>query len=236
MSFRIRATSGSLIGARENNEDAHRTRAPSYIVADGMGGHPCGDVASELVVSVLSHAQPRCRTSMRQAFHQVPLEMQKAVRHGRGSRLMGSTGTMLYFDVQKGFVLMGHVGDSRAYVMGQNGPLEQLSRDHTVFAELTRQGVDVSRIHPVHGACLSQSISPKSTHDDEYNPQILARTLCAGDTYLLCSDGVHGQVEFYELERLITCGITGTQLAKRAVENSERSDNATAIIIRVEAA
>jgi serine/threonine protein phosphatase PrpC len=176
------------------------------VVADGMGGHPGGDVASRIAADtagrVLSNAleglgggreRPR---SLRAAMTKAVAHAHIAVRE-RGFEApelsgMGTTLTAIAVDAESGRWVVGHVGDSRAY-MYRGGRLEQLTRDDTWVQERLDAGqltLEQARNHPFSHMltqCIGLDTPPK--------PLIVEGETTEGDTYLLCTDGLVGMLD-----------------------------------------
>jgi protein phosphatase len=225
------------------------------VVADGMGGHPGGDVASRITAesvarrlsellssaavgehgtaSVLGHAMAE---SVLDAHALVRMEAARKPELAR----MGTTVTALAMDPGQGVYAIGHVGDSRAYLL-RDGELRQLTRDDTWVQERVDAGdftVEQGHRHPF-GHLLTQCVGL----DEPPEPQIIVGTAQAGDIYLLCTDGLTGAVEPDALAELLqTCladpASTETPeqvvrlLLDRAIANGA-TDNITAALVLV---
>src|SRR5919201_5278487 len=135
--MKLRVGTASDIGkARERNEDAFLAVHPLYVVADGMGGHRGGDVASSIVVEELSKSDEdgmRLGERIREANRTV-FERQAGDRSLAG---MGTTVTAVVADA--GTLRIGHVGDSRAYLL-RDGDLRRLTEDHTLVGRMVDEG------------------------------------------------------------------------------------------------
>jgi serine/threonine protein phosphatase PrpC len=227
---------------RSRNED-HYLMLPDrgvFIVADGMGGHAAGEVASEMAVRITSHeigtlrglsdadASGRMRAAIRAAndaiFARGLLEHDK--------RGMGSTATVLALR-PRGY-LIGQVGDSRAYLL-RRGRLLQLTKDHSPVQELVEAGLLTpaqARAHPYSNVitrCLGRS--------GEVDPDIYVGRLERGDTLLLASDGLTGALEDEHLARILSAdGRSGHCVDRMIAEANRRGglDNITAIVIRID--
>ncbi|MGD2069931.1 MAG: protein phosphatase 2C domain-containing protein [Gemmatimonadota bacterium] len=205
---------------RQRNEDAV-VSAPErgiLVVADGMGGHPSGDVASrvasEEALRVLLDWDPSEEDGsdeseehgplgrrMAEAVVRADLRVRKAVEEDPAKEGMGTTLTALFADVEHGRWGMGHVGDSRGYLL-REGRLEQVTRDDSWVQEQVDAGMmtpDEARHHP-WSSVLSQALGV----EDLARPSVHQGRLRAGDVFLLCSDGLSGLVEDHELEEVLT--------------------------------
>lgn len=191
-------TPGILFGSRtdigcqrERNEDSLAVNPPLFVVADGMGGHKAGDVASEVAVNTMAALAPRkadvdlLGRAMEAANHAVITEAGKAGREGMGT-------TMTACVVQGEKLAIAHVGDSRAYLL-HAGKLQQVTRDHSLVADLVEQGrltPEEARVHP------KRSVITRALGSDPHmQPDLYEITASAGDRLLLCSDGLHGMVD-----------------------------------------
>ena len=165
------------------------------LVADGMGGHSAGEVASRLAAEVIRRCLfevpgpvPRILSTAYTVANKAILDYAASHPECAG---MGTTCTVLVFSADKLF--LGHVGDSRAYVL-RHATLKQLSEDQTLVAKMVREGVmtaEEARLSE-HGNIILQALGTTP----EVAPDIWGEgvALQAGDTLLVCSDGLHGLV------------------------------------------
>ncbi len=201
---------------RTRNEDtfALRPSAGIVVVADGMGGHPSGEVASqiaaartvEMLEGKLGSGPPARlgRAEMRETMFQCVMSAHQAIRDAcaRGEDLegMGTTLTAMAFDVDGREYVLGHVGDSRAYRL-RAGSLDQLTPDDTWVQER----VDAKELTPEQakrhpfGHILTQCVGL----EDPPEPHIYDGTAAVGDVYLLCSDGLVGMLEDEDIARIL---------------------------------
>ena len=163
------------------------------VIADGMGGHQAGEVASRLAVQTVCHAyleetggaEQRLQDAFAAANHAV---FERALEDDRLSG-MGTTCTALALD--KGFAHMAHVGDSRLYLIRQ-GEMYQMTEDHSHVMELVRKGVitaEEARDHPERNV-LHRALGRQA--EVEVSCWAEGVPLQDGDRYLLCSDGLSG--------------------------------------------
>jgi len=201
---------------RKRNEDSLSLQPDLgvAVVADGMGGHPGGDVASRIAADTaarrLRALLPRGGTqedtaeALRSAMAQSVLGAHHAVRT-EGVREptldgMGTTLTALAIDASTGKYAIGHVGDSRAYRY-RDGALVQLTRDDTWVqrrVEADELTPEQARRHPF-GHILTQCVGL----EDAPEPQILTGLVQNGDVYLLCTDGLVGMLEDVDLKEIL---------------------------------
>lgn len=189
---------------RPSNQDALLIlpgRYGLYGVADGMGGHKAGDVASRMAVQYLSQALSSARPAeallrggIQQANYRIfDEQMQNADYSG-----MGTTLTVIWEDDDR--VLLGHVGDSRAYRM-RNGKMEQISVDHSMVGEMVRDGLitpEQARRHPYRNV-ITRALGAA----EDVLADITVLDKKAGDQYLICSDGLSEYVEIDQMEEIL---------------------------------
>lgn len=229
---------------RTVQEDAFVGIAPVFAVADGMGGHFGGDVASRFVTEELRRLGGRRLTSAeaRDAVLGAFVRAQARLRthaEGQGGRAAGwYAGTtvvvaVLVEDAGDPRWLVAHVGDSRAYALGPAG-LVQLTRDHSLVqewvdaAEITAEEATVHpERHVVTRALSSSGVS---------EPDFVEVDLVSAPRLLLCSDGVSGLVDGDELTRVLDAGGRPQRAAEglvRAALSAGGTDNATALVVDV---
>jgi len=199
---------------RENNEDKFEFYIPStaekvaakgclVAVADGMGGHAAGQIASELGLKTF------VRSYMEDTHADVPGALRMAVSEGNravhdAASISGRNGmgTTLTAAVVRGTELyVAQVGDSRLYLM-QDGTLEQVSRDHSWVAEQVERGVLTEQ--EAETSPFRNVITRSLGTNPEVEPDIFTRMVKEGDTLLLCSDGLSGVVGRGEMERVLS--------------------------------
>ena len=188
MSLQIKAFGRSDVGqVRNRNEDTMAVE-PSQgivVVADGMGGAPAGDLASALAVQEVArgiHAAEGMEESVQRANRKI-FEMSETQPAYSG---MGTTLTALKVSPDTGTYVMGHVGDSRAYLLSGDG-FSQISRDHTMVRDMVDAGKippSAEREHPL-GHILSRVLGTES----DVEVDLVEGTTQDGDCFLLCSDG-----------------------------------------------
>jgi protein phosphatase len=181
-------------------EDQWRSQGHLFLVADGMGAHAVGEMASELAAGIIPHAyhkQAR-QTSPAQALRKAFIEANTSIHH-RGQRNkefegMGTTGTALLLRPEG--VWIGHVGDSRAYRI-RDAVIEQLSFDHSLVWEFARrQRVDPDQVQGIPTNVIVRSLGPEPlVQVDVEGPHPWRE----GDVYVLCSDGLSGPVSDNEI-------------------------------------
>lgn len=240
---------------REHNEDSFVVlkEFDLFVVADGMGGHRAGDVASKLATETiteffrstanedvtwpfhfdtnLSEEENRLLTGIRVANRQI---FERSTRsrecHGMGTTVVGAM-----FSPRKRRMYIGHVGDSRCYRVRQ-GQIHLLTRDHSLIndyllamPDLTEeQRSELPKNVITRALGMQDQVVVDLQHDD---PRI-------GDVYILCSDGLSGMVQDDDIRRIVAATDdvreTCNQLIAKANERGGE-DNVTAVVIRIEA-
>jgi len=185
---------------RRHNEDAYVCQPPLFAIADGMGGARAGEVASRLAAAALQSGEVDGNgkervTALIQAANRSVYE-----RSSQDAEVAGMGTTMTVALVEDATVTLGHVGDSRAYVL-RDGELEQLTDDHSLVAELVRGGklsAEEAEHHP------QRSVITRALGTD---PDVDVDTFTVeaedGDVFVLCSDGLTDMVGDDEIGRVL---------------------------------
>lgn len=244
----LRFAAVSDIGMRRtNNQDSHRevpaasrrlwrTRGHLFVVADGMGAHAAGELASQIATETITQSYlKRTTESPYDAVRDAMLEAHQQIRR-QGSeddafRDMGTTADALVL-LPEGAVV-GHVGDSRVYRL-RGGIFEQLTFDHSLVWEIKRSGRIASDKMPAYipKNVITRSLGPTN------NPVVDLEgpfPIHAGDTFLLCSDGLSGQIEDDELAQVLSL-FSPKEAAESLVNLANLRggpDNITLIIVNV---
>lgn len=188
---------------RKQNEDSVYAADAQrlFAVADGMGGHRAGEVASSMAVEALrarlQARQPDLQL-MRQAFEEANRRISCAAEKDERLQGMGTTMTALWQTERS--VLIAHVGDSRVYLL-RGGSLRQVTDDHSVVAELLRCGLitpQEARRHPYRNV-ITRSLGSAPTVEVD----LLERDREPGDLWLLCTDGLSNMLTDREMEALL---------------------------------
>jgi serine/threonine protein phosphatase PrpC len=196
----------SAIGlVRQGNEDSAFTSAQLIAVADGMGGHAAGEVASRIAVQVLQKLAPTLAATdidedsvedlLMHSLHSIDAEIATVTDEEIEKRGMGTTLTALL--IRDNRIALLHVGDSRCYRLRGN-TLEQLSNDHTVIQELLDQGAisQAEAVEHPQRSMLTQALRG----DGDVTPVLQMFEVKKGDRYLLCSDGLSGVLTDKEIK------------------------------------
>lgn len=177
---------------REHNEDSFIAATPLFVVADGMGGHEAGEVASEIAIRTMLEKAPSSPDgdALANAVRAANAAIISAAANGVGRPGMGTTMTAAQiFDDQ---LIIAQVGDSRAYLLHE-GTLQRVTRDHSLVADLVEQGritEEEARVHP------QRSVITRALGSDvTVEPDIYILRVNHGDRLLLCSDGLSSMIE-----------------------------------------
>ena len=218
---------------RDHNEDSLVVTPPLFAVADGMGGHAAGEVASEIAVNVLAERAPAHPDSeaLGRAVEEANRAVIRAAHEGRGREGMGTTMTAAMLEGER--LIIAQVGDSRAYLLHQ-GKLQQLTRDHSLMADMIEAGQltpEEARSHP------NRSVITRALGSDPHTqPDLYEINVETGDRLLICSDGLSGMVCDNEIEstlaRVRDPQRCASQLVNEAIANGGH-DNVTVIVANV---
>ncbi|MEE2674377.1 MAG: Stp1/IreP family PP2C-type Ser/Thr phosphatase [Myxococcota bacterium] len=228
---KVRAVNQDYFGEFEDPQ----TRRRMLIIADGMGGHLGGEVASKLAVetvaAIFEAGGDDGGDLLRDALETANARVYQAAQADAGLAGMGTTGVCLLFEAG-GRGWLGHVGDSRAYRL-RAGQLDQITEDHSFVGALIRDGritEDEAKLHPRRNEIL-RAIGT----DDQVEVQLSPLELQPGDKYLLCSDGLSGLIAAADIADVL--GRMQPQDAVRALvemANQEGgNDNITAQVVMI---
>jgi PPM family protein phosphatase len=219
---------------RTANEDSLAVRPPLFAVADGMGGAKAGEVASAVAVEAVEGARESDQPAEAQladivrAANRRIYDLAVADESRRG---MGTTLTLA--KVHGDEVSLAHVGDSRAYRM-RDGELSQLTRDHSLVAELERSGqitAEAAEHHPQR-SIITRALGPEP--DVEVDTYTLAGR--EGDVFLICSDGLTSMISDDEVTSILRSAPSLDDAAEALIRSANQSggkDNITVILFRL---
>lgn len=227
---------------RSSNEDSYTANLKNkiFLVADGMGGHAAGEIASQIAAATveeimaikLSSGHP-VEETLHAAAEEANSRIYQAQRMKSEFAGMGSTLTALSICEEKYYI--AHVGDSRAYLL-RGGALEQLTRDHSLVWQLYESGVlkkEELSSHPQKNL-ITRSIGPHP----QVEVDIEEGEACEGDTYLLCSDGLTDMLSDENIRKILSePDKTPLQLGEALVEaanNRGGADNITVVVVRID--
>jgi PPM family protein phosphatase len=239
--MRLSSFAGTDVGrARSGNEDSYFCGRTVLAVADGLGGHQGGEVASAAAAEPLAALDGREFADPAEAAEALTAAIREAnaaiLDRAAGDPGLWGMGTTVTAAALAGerHLQLAHVGDSRAYLL-RDGSLEQLTTDHTVVAELVRRG----RLTPAQAAIHPErSILTRAVGLD---PRVPVDTpdpleLQDGDQVLLCSDGLTEPVDDDQIAQLLSAepdGNTACQALIDAANAAGGPDNITVVLLRV---
>lgn len=229
---------------RQNNEDvwAELPDLGFYILADGMGGHQAGEIASREAVEFLSKLLQKgfrgkkkdltlAMEHIRQAIIEVNAHVYGLSRQQPELKGMGTTLCLLY--VHDDGVIIAHIGDSRIYRF-REGKLQQLTKDHSLLRELVDLGqIEESQMRDFH---YKNIITRAIGTEPMVQPAIEKTELKALDTYILCSDGLSDLLSLEEIEKAMVDSKTLSDAAITLVSLSKMKgghDNVTLLLVEL---
>ena len=246
MSIAWKSAGGSDVGKlRKGNEDTLRideTRGV-FLVADGMGGHAAGEVASDLAATAVEEALTAAvgrgeagdglATSLRAAFQNAYRQIVDCCQSEPNTRGMGTTLTAVVIEPGEGAARVGHIGDSRLYRM-RDGSLAQVTRDHTWVqreVDAGRLSSQAARTHP-----LSHIVTRVLSEDIDPEIDQLVLDLEPGDLLLLATDGLYNMVDDPAIESTLLSGLPLPQLTHRLIDAANAAggaDNITVVLVQI---
>ena len=227
-SYAARSDVGSV---REHNEDSYLVKTPLFVVADGMGGHEAGEVASNIAVTTMEAHAPKSTSP--EALAAAVIKANEAVvrgaQDGTGKPGMGTTLTAAF--VFEDEATIAQVGDSRAYLL-HDGQLQRITRDHSLVADLIEQGrltEAEARFHP------QRSVITRALGSDPHmQPDLYTLHIEEGDRLLLCSDGLCSMISDEDIEEILLDNPAPAHACDALVEEAIIAgglDNVTVIVI-----
>jgi protein phosphatase len=219
--------------ARAHNEDAVLLSPPLFAVADGLGGHQAGEIASTIAIETLmesapSHADAKALGRAVRAANKTVIE---AAKDGTGREGMGTTLTAAVVEGQR--IAVAHVGDSRAYVQ-HNGVLERITEDHSMVADMIRQGTlteEESRTHPNRSVITRALGSDPNMYADTFEV-----TAAPGDRLLICSDGLTGMLTDDQIADVLEA-YQDPQVASKSLVDAANAaggqDNISVVVVEI---
>lgn len=219
--------------ARDHNEDAVLAQPPLFVVADGLGGHDAGEVASTVAIEAMATNAPKRpdRQSLLKAAKLANQAVIDAVADGLGKQGMGTTLTAMV--VGDGRVALAQVGDSRGYLF-RAGRLSQVTEDHSIVAALVRSGTlteSEAAKHPSRNVITRALGSSDFAGADTY-----VFDTVRGDRWLLCSDGLTTMMPNEVIARILSEAATPSQAAEQLVLASNDAggyDNITVVVVDI---
>lgn len=231
--MRLRYAARSDVGLlRDGNEDSAYAGPRLLAVADGMGGHAAGEVASAVVIHTVSalderNPGPDLLDALRAAVNDANDALRELVTTDAELDGMGTTLTALLWS--EGRLGLVHVGDSRAYLL-RDGALTQITHDHTLVQGLVDEGrisAEEAEVHPQR-ALITNALDGRS----DVEPDLTMREAHVGDRYLICSDGLSGVVSADTIRDTLAVG-SPDEAAEKLVALALRGggpDNVTVLV------
>jgi protein phosphatase len=222
---------------RSINEDAclDLPEQGIWVVADGMGGHAAGDLASQMIIEQLKTIQPASSIGALENQTEVKIqEVNQRLRHEssrRGGEIIGSTVAALL--AYERYCIYLWAGDSRIYLY-RRGVLKQLSRDHSQLQELVEQGLISAKQAEFHPA--ANYITRAVGADDELELDAEIMEPCDNDIFLLCSDGLNKELSDAEIAHNLEAYPLHEAIEQMLALTLERGahDNTTIVIAKAE--
>lgn len=239
---------------REHNEDSFAVvpQHDLFVVADGMGGHQAGDVASQLATQVLvnffqtvamedvtwpfrfdaalTEEENRLLTGIQLANQQIVELSQRSAQHYG----MGTTIVATLFSARRGRLYVAHVGDSRAYRV-RSGAIEQITRDHSLLNDymLAMPQMTEEQLSEIPKNVITRALGMQENVEIDLSEFPVEQ----GDIFLLCSDGLSGMLADQELLSIVTSTDDLDEACRRLVNTANENggeDNVTVVLVRVE--
>jgi len=222
---------------RKDNQDSGYAGPHLLAVADGMGGHAGGDIASATVITELvemdhdSLTAAEASAQLGRAITSANEEIARTFADNPDLEGMGTTVTALMRARNK--LILAHIGDSRAYLL-REGRLTQVTKDHSFVQTLIDEGritEEEASTHPQRSV-----VTRVLTGADGDEPDLGAREARSGDRYMLCSDGLSGFVAIDTIEEILTAGTAPGRAADDLVSLALRAgapDNVTVVVADV---
>ncbi len=238
----LRSAAGTDVGLRRNANEDRYALAPDlglYLVADGMGGHTAGQVASQLAaeatlraIDTLQGGQLSLSEKLRHAIACANREIY--VQAEARSELAGMGTTLVAILAGQERLALAHVGDSRAYLIRQ-GRIRLLTDDHSVVGEMLRRreiSEDAAREHP-HRHVLTRALGVRRAVE----PDLAELTPSEGDIFVMCTDGLTGHLRDQEIAERISLGADLQEICDALVTTANErggEDNTTVVLVRFE--
>ncbi len=231
---------------RDHNEDRFvlLPEFDVYVVADGMGGHQCGEVASRMATGTIAgyfrnrgagavnstHVGEVLRASLLEANDRIHRRAVTSPVH----RGMGTTVVAAAFDPGNQMVHVAHAGDSRCYLV-RDGELIRMTRDHSLVEEALRTRPDITKSELAYlpANVITRALGVEATVDVE----VSSEGIRPADVFLLCSDGLHGFVEDDRIHDIMLKHKVLTNACTALIDEANHNgggDNITAVVVRVE--
>ncbi len=242
----MRAIAAGLtdIGRERNHNEDRFILLPEFnvfVVADGMGGHQSGEVASRMAATTIAsffRKPPNGEASVGERLKAAVCDANARIfaraDDSRAHRGMGTTVVAAAYGPGESMFHVAHAGDSRAYHL-RGADIKQLTRDHSLLSDalLERPELTESDLAYLPRNVITRALGIAPTVDVD----VASIEVRAGDVFLLCSDGLHGLVEDADIKQIVAETEVLTEACARLVDAANRNggrDNITAVLIRIE--
>lgn len=218
---------------RKLNEDTFGYNDCLFVVADGMGGHQAGEVASAIAVETILKANLTgdIKAALKKTLALANQTIFTQAEKNTELTGMGTTVAVLYLENDLAYVT--NIGDSRVYYLSNN-KLNQLTSDHSLVNELVKNGeitVEEAKSHPQRNI-LTQALGSNDTLD----PEIIKLKINKGDKFLLCSDGLTSSVSETLIKELISQKIDLEIIVDQLINSANEfggADNITVVLVEI---
>lgn len=220
---------------RAANEDSYLVHEPLFVVADGMGGHIAGDVASSTAIEAIKNqsadASPDDMETLARLVRSANSQIWEKAQGDTTLKGMGTTCTLLLLDGPKAH--FAHVGDSRAYLLRGND-LTQITEDHSLVGRMVKEGrltVEEAENHPQR-SIITRALGV----DSEVEVDLLTVDLDAGDRILMCSDGLSSMIDSEAMTTALSQTNDPQAAADRLValaNDAGGEDNITVVVLDI---
>lgn len=221
---------------RQANEDSYLARSPLFVVADGMGGAQAGEVASLTAIQAFQGGMPdgNPEVAIERMIATANRNIHEQAHSDPSLAGMGTTITVAAVDSEAERVVIGHVGDSRAYRL-RDGILQRLTKDHSLVEEMRRRGQiteEQAEDHPQR-SIITRALGP----EPEVQADLQSVDADPGDIFLLCSDGLTTMIGDDRIREILMGATSLDAAARTLVDEANRAggrDNITVIVFQVE--
>ncbi len=229
MKYGTRTDAGKI---REINEDAYIANSTIFAVADGMGGHKAGEIASSLALKVLTEGIS-LEKNLGKNLSSVIKKVNKVVysKSLTTSEMDGMGTTLTALVIKDNEAYLGHIGDSRAYLL-RNLELMQLTQDHSLVAQMIKEGrltAKEARSHPLRSV-ITRALGAKTIAE----PDVFTLSIKTGDKLLLTSDGLTSMLTDAEILGILIKGLDPQATCDLLVEEANKKgglDNITVVLV-----